>query len=594
MKSRRTTHSVVGSAFGALFSQRRCLATVFAVVNAALAQVASGQSVVIEAGSDGWVTPAAGATEFSFALSPIPADFFGPGSNPFDGLIVFRGAPLETDPSGALGLIDTVVERLADTDTLEVGDTSAPIPTEIVALSLVSTEPITVTFSGGQDPQQWDVKVCLSSSEQMQGLMTITRTTEDGGTFNSTIFVNPLFIFEGPGGPLELDCGVGGLCGEPLFLEGEDNDWVLIGGPGGITRAQLGVSGFGAVPINSDCDVTGGGTFDVTTQGVSNFQGGFADAGGGEAECQVNEEAEKALAENRGSHDSFGPTESDTDGNGVPDDCEGACCLPDWTCDIMIEKDCQAAGGTYLGNKSTCGPEVACCLPDGSCKVLHEECCTTVEGGFVVDQCLGDGNGNGTDDACEVKNCCFTTDVDGDQDIDCLNAAPGDCPDPPFIFFGDLVCVPAAGHNPKEGDYCVPKDATPSRTDCFEGPEGVECISIETGACCFPDATCDHFLIPEECIAGDGIYAGDGTICLGDINENGIDDACEGPVCGDNVAEGGEACDGTDDDACPGECQADCTCPIPTVSEWGLIVMVLLALTAGTIVFARRRRPTLA
>lgn len=33
---------------------------------------------------------------------------------------------------------------------------------------------------------------------------------------------------------------------------------------------------------------------------------------------------------------------------------------------------------------------------------------------------------------------------------------------------------------------------------------------------------------------------------------------------------------------------------IPTVSEWGLIVMLLLSLTAGTIVFARRRRTTLA
>ncbi len=30
---------------------------------------------------------------------------------------------------------------------------------------------------------------------------------------------------------------------------------------------------------------------------------------------------------------------------------------------------------------------------------------------------------------------------------------------------------------------------------------------------------------------------------------------------------------------------------IPAVSEWGLIVMTLLALTAGTMVFARRRRP---
>ncbi len=33
---------------------------------------------------------------------------------------------------------------------------------------------------------------------------------------------------------------------------------------------------------------------------------------------------------------------------------------------------------------------------------------------------------------------------------------------------------------------------------------------------------------------------------------------------------------------------------IPTVSEWGLIIMTLLALTAGTIVFARRRKTAMA
>ncbi len=31
--------------------------------------------------------------------------------------------------------------------------------------------------------------------------------------------------------------------------------------------------------------------------------------------------------------------------------------------------------------------------------------------------------------------------------------------------------------------------------------------------------------------------------------------------CGNNVAGDQEACDGTDDQACPGQCQADCTCP---------------------------------
>ena len=42
------------------------------------------------------------------------------------------------------------------------------------------------------------------------------------------------------------------------------------------------------------------------------------------------------------------------------------------------------------------------------------------------------------------------------------------------------------------------------------------------------------------------------------------DDAelCTPPVCGDYIVnQPGEECDGTDDAACPGQCQADCTCP---------------------------------
>ncbi len=65
------------------------------------------------------------------------------------------------------------------------------------------------------------------------------------------------------------------------------------------------------------------------------------------------------------------------------------------------------------------------------------------------------------------------------------------------------------------------------------------------------------------------------------------------PICGNNIREVDEQCDGTDDAACPGDCLSDCTCGpagIPTVSEWGLMVMTLLALTAGTIVFGRRCR----
>lgn len=59
--------------------------------------------------------------------------------------------------------------------------------------------------------------------------------------------------------------------------------------------------------------------------------------------------------------------------------------------------------------------------------------------------------------------------------------------------------------------------------------------------------------------------------------------------------ERGEQCDGADDDVCPGNCQPNCTCPpvvdAPAVSEWGLIVLTLLLVTAGTVAIGRRRRP---
>ncbi|MGB2987354.1 MAG: IPTL-CTERM sorting domain-containing protein [Phycisphaerae bacterium] len=60
--------------------------------------------------------------------------------------------------------------------------------------------------------------------------------------------------------------------------------------------------------------------------------------------------------------------------------------------------------------------------------------------------------------------------------------------------------------------------------------------------------------------------------------------------CGNGVVEFGEECDdGNEDDTdfCLSTCETNRS--IPTVSEWGLVVMTLLVLTAGTVVLTRRR-----
>jgi hypothetical protein len=80
-----------------------------------------------------------------------------------------------------------------------------------------------------------------------------------------------------------------------------------------------------------------------------------------------------------------------------------------------------------------------------------------------------------------------------------------------------------------------------------------------------------------------------------DCNGNGLSDIMEvglglAPDCNDNMVP--DECDvssGTspddNEDGIPDECQ-----DIPTVSEWGLIVMTVLAMAAGTVVLGRRRR----
>lgn len=138
-------------------------------------------------------------TSQDFSGAPIPADFFDPGSDPFIGIVRFGGQPLGAHslcPADDLSTVDTIVRRLAPAN-LPIIPSSDTIPIEIVELSLVSVNPITVTYNGGQNPELWDVRVTLSPSQaQPPGSMTIHHTNPSGGTFDSTLPVIPLFTFE--------------------------------------------------------------------------------------------------------------------------------------------------------------------------------------------------------------------------------------------------------------------------------------------------------------------------------------------------------------------------------------------------------------
>jgi len=161
--------------------------------------------------------------------------FFGPGSDPFTGHVQLKGVPLETHPicgGGNLGSTDTIVRRL-DNAQLPLLGSQDQIPIEIIALHLVSVQPITVTYNGGQFPDPWWLEVDLSVVPAPLGTMTITKTHPNGGTFDAVFIVQPRFTFTNvttPSTVKTLDTGVEGL--PPIqFLPVDSVPWVYDSGP---------------------------------------------------------------------------------------------------------------------------------------------------------------------------------------------------------------------------------------------------------------------------------------------------------------------------------------------------------------------------
>ncbi len=176
-------------------------------------------------------------TNFEFdAAHAIPAGFFEPGSEPFSGVIKLGGAPLDSFEGRDTGTTDTIVrrKRAADLSGRAGSDT---VPIELVALNLVSVQPITVTYPGAKPDQQWDVYVEETSLKPSKGSMTITKANANGGTFDSVLEVRPLFIFvrQTDGKTRKLDMGLPqyDAMSRLIRVRGDDVPWQL-GCPPGI------------------------------------------------------------------------------------------------------------------------------------------------------------------------------------------------------------------------------------------------------------------------------------------------------------------------------------------------------------------------
>lgn len=203
----------------------------------------------------------------------------------------------------------------------------------------------------------------------------------------------------------------------------------------------------------------------------------------------------------------------------------GGCCFDIGGCEDMTEEACAAAGGTYAGDNTMDDP-IGCDDPDADGFFNTCDNCPDVANDGQED-CNDDGEG----DACEADPA--EQDADGDGTCNGVDGCPND---PLKIAPGQCGC----GNPDTDSDLDGAADCV---DECDDNPLWQE----------EPPCGCDSTSYDNLDDDGDGFPNCDDTCA-------GVDDAVFGP----------------------------CDEPIPTVSEWGLVVLALLLLAAGKVYFGRR------
>ncbi|MFT5049972.1 MAG: hypothetical protein ACI8QZ_001365 [Chlamydiales bacterium] len=259
------------------------------VASLALATTVTAQD--IPADCDCWTTEPGTQAR----IPNLDADFFGPGSDPFPtGVIPVIGNPgpiaaaaaalcppttlldvVWVDPHGTpvapddrhavrqeIVGPDTIVCRTTDGDFGGIG-VPEPIQIELVELSLVSEDPITVTFSGGVDFAIYDVFI-TEQGVQLPGQMTLVpgaigTNTSSGTAILDGMPVRYLLTFvkvqgaQGapviPLGPLNLDLMTTGPPGTFTYTGPPPPGGIPAMGPMGLVALSICLLGIGALVL---------------------------------------------------------------------------------------------------------------------------------------------------------------------------------------------------------------------------------------------------------------------------------------------------------------------------------------------------------
>ncbi|MCA9427366.1 MAG: hypothetical protein KC994_19960, partial [Candidatus Omnitrophica bacterium] len=163
---------------------------------------------------------------FSFASEPIEGGFFGPGSDPFEGAFeTVSGIPIQVSPElgPTFPTFDSILVRPNPLDIPGAGEVSE-VPIQLVALSLQSPVPISVTYNGGQNPENWAVRVVLSEVNPSIGRIRLS-----GGGFLQGAVIEPvvlprfIFVRQSDNETKVLDFGTAGR--DPIALPPICGSW---------------------------------------------------------------------------------------------------------------------------------------------------------------------------------------------------------------------------------------------------------------------------------------------------------------------------------------------------------------------------------